>query len=99
VYVGDYSTGYIAFMPKDDTHKTGSCGYTVVRGSTLVKKLRPVKVRGAQDSEGNDKYHTLQAFALYPSTDTAIVRIWNIKGSQLLKLQKGLRSNIFKMRL
>jgi hypothetical protein len=102
VYTGDYSCGYISFMPDNDTYKAGSCGYKIVKGKTIIKKLKSVKVRGAQDSEGNDKYHLLQSFVIYPETETAIIRVWNIKGSNLVKLMKhqnDTKISIFKMRL
>ena len=102
VYVGDYSYGYIAFLPQDNTYHTARCGYSVVEGSVISKRLRPVKVRGAQDSEGDDKYHILETFVIYPTTDEAIIAIYNRKGKHLVKLTKrreGSRSTIFKARI
>jgi len=102
VHVGDYSYGYIAFMPQDDTYHSAKCGYKVLEGEITVKKLRPIKVRGAQDSEGDDKYHILDTFVIYPSTDTVIVAIFNHKGKLAIKLvkhQRGTRSTMYKMRL
>lgn len=104
VYVGDYTIGHIAFMPQDDTYKEIHCGYDVVQGEIVKKRLRNMKVKGASDSLSPENpypksFNMLQIYVLYPTTDTAIIRINNSKGSHLVKLmkpQQGTRRTIFK---
>ena len=88
VHVGNYSYGYIASMPQDDTYHSAKCGYTTLEGEIVTKRLRPIRIRGAQDSEGDDKYHLLETFVIYPITDIAIVTIYNHKGRHLIRLVK-----------
>jgi len=107
VYVGNYSCGHIAFMPQGDTYKEVHCGYEVVEGKTINKRLQNIRVKGATDSLSPEdpypkKYTILQTYAIYPLTDIAIIRIFNSKGSHLVKLikhQSGSRSTVFKERL
>lgn len=102
VHVGDYSYGYISFMPQDDTYHSAKCGYTLLTGEINTKRLRPLKIRGARDSEGDDKYHLLETFMLYPITDMAIINVFNHKGSykiRLIKHQQGAQSTMYKERL
>jgi len=80
-----------------------SCGYKVLKGNIIAKQFRPIKINAAFGEPPSPiKYHILQIFTIYPSTDTAIIRIFDSKGSHLVKLikhQQGSRNTIFKMRL
>jgi hypothetical protein len=93
VYVGDYSVGTNEFC------RTINCNYQIVKGNITAKRLKPIIVRPDEEEVG---LCALETFALYPVTDTAIIRIINSKGSHLVKLikrQQGSRSTILKARL
>lgn len=106
VYVGDYSYSKTHTYPETapggtyESCELTSCGYKVLKGSVIAKQLRPIKIRATFGEPPSPiGYHALQAFSIYPSTDTAIIRIFNSKGSHLVKLmkhQQGSRSTIFK---
>lgn len=102
VYLGQYSYGYISFMPQDDTYRSAKSGYELLNGEVSVKRLLPVRVRGAQDSEGDDKYHVLQTVVVYPKTPEAIIRVFSARGKRTIKLirrEAGQRSTMFRARL
>lgn len=93
VYVGVYSTDTNEFC-----HNV-TCEYEVLKGNVNTKRLKPVKVRPQEEDIG---LQTLQCYALYPATDTAIIAIHNNHGKRLIRLVKhqiGTRSTIFKERL
>lgn len=46
--------------------------YQVLKGSVTTKRIHPLKVRGT-NSEGT--IYTLDTFVLYPTTDTALIKI------------------------
>ena len=93
VYVGTYSTDTNEF-----THNV-DCKYEVLKGQVNTKTLKPIKVRPQEEAIG---LQTLQTYALYPITDTAIIAIYNGQGKHLVKLIKhqiGSRNTVFKARL
>lgn len=107
VCVGDYSYSKTHTYPETapggtyETCERVSCGYKTLKGGTRAKRLSPVKVEGADD-EGEYKYHLLHTLAIYPTTDIAIIAVYNRKGKHLIKLikrQKGSRNTMFKARL
>jgi len=93
VYVGGYVGG-----GTNEFEKRMECGYRLVDGDIVTKKLRPIRVKGT-DSEGT--IFNLQTFVLYPKTETATVTITDGRRSFTIQLVKAhtQRSTIFKLRL
>ena len=93
-----HTGGYLGGGTNED-EKWIECYYQVVRGTIATKQITPIKIRGT-NSEGT--IYTLSTFVLYPKTDTVIIRIFNSKGSHLVRLtkhQRGLRSTTLKASL
>lgn len=92
VYVGCYTCGYIAYSPEDDTYRKIHCGYKVVRGKTKRRRLRNIKVSGAQDEFSSKAPCTiLQTYVIHPLTHSAIIRIFNSQGSPPSKTRQASR--------
>lgn len=108
VYVGDYSYSKVHTYPETapggtyESCEQASCRYRTLRGSIIIKQLRPTKVRVASgESPSPIAYHTLRRVLLSPRTDEAIIAVFNRKGKRLVKLikhQQGLHNTIFKAR-
>lgn len=100
VYVGNY----VLENEPGDVEQGGrpwredrKCGYTVVSGDVIAKRRRSIRVKGVYTA-GN--VYTLQAFVLYPKTETAILKITNGHRNYTVKLVKRYkRSSKFKLRL
>lgn len=93
VYVGAYNTDTNEFC-----HEV-NCKYEVLKGNITAKRLKPITVRPSEEEIG---LQTLQTFALYPVTDSALITIYNSHGKHLVKLikhQQGVKITVFKARL
>lgn len=93
VYVGGYIGG-----GTNELQKWMECGYQLVDGDIVTKRLRPIKVQGTNTE---CTVFTLQTYVLYPRTETATVVITNGKRSFTIQLVRAhiQRSTIFKLRL
>jgi hypothetical protein len=101
VYVGKYSYGHIAFMPDDDTYHEAKCGYRIVSGQIIIRHLRPVRIRGADD-EGKFMYYMLENLVLRPNKDDAVITIFSRYGRHTIRLARhklGTPNKVFKMEL
>lgn len=91
--------GYYVGGGTNEDERSIDCGFGVIEGSVVTKRLRPVKVRWTT-SEGQTSI--LQTLVIYPKTDMAIITISNSKGTRTIRLVKkkeGKRSTIYKSSL
>ena len=93
VYIG----GYIGGGTNED-EKWIECSYHLVKGEILLKKMRPIKIKGT-NSEGT--IFTLDTFVLYPKTETGVITITHGESKFTIQLVKptNKRSTVFHLKL
>jgi hypothetical protein len=95
VYVGKYMTG------GNESFREVVCAYTVVSGEVSRRELKPVVVKGTNESDTGLKNYKLNTVMLYPKSETALVNITNGKQNFRVQLVRKHRSRrtVFKLRL